>query len=409
MQITNRSKFLVSVMSFILLVSSACTAPKPAASTATPAAPTVPPTSTVEIKIIAPTQSVLATNSPQPEETQAPALESTIAETATATEMPTKELVPITATPMPIGLGRSHPFPMGEKIIAPNWEIQVLEYKRGEAAWNDLLAINPENPPAPPGQEYILVKLRAKSTYADKDQHELSSSDFKVTGDWLTAYQALPVTVPEPALSDTVISGNETEGWAAFLSALGEKNLMLIVDEVNNDRPDRFRYIALDPGAAVSLDVSLADIQPTSLGNSPDQPAPRSSKIFTQGWEAWVVDVVRGDPAWQMILQANPENEAPAEGMEYIAVKVHVRYLSAEDQAAFIDNFYFSASDSSGAVYDFTSLTNPPPALEVFLFPGGESEGWIVVQAARDANGTLLVFESLLDDTGENKRFFSLE
>ncbi len=47
-----------------------------------------------------------------------------------------------TSTPQPQGLTRNNPFPASTLVSAPNWDIQVLEVKRGDAAWQDIQAAN---------------------------------------------------------------------------------------------------------------------------------------------------------------------------------------------------------------------------------------------------------------------------
>jgi hypothetical protein len=307
-------------------------------------------------------------------------------------------------------MGRSNPYPPTEAVSAPNWDLQVMEFQRGDEAWNTLQTADSTNLAPPEGKEYVLVKIKAKCTYTDKDKHPISVNDFKVTGDQLIAYEAADgVMVPAPALDADLAAGEEAEGWAAYQVNKDEGNLILFLDEMANNNDDRLRFIALEAGASVNISPDLASIQPTDLGKTADKPAPRSAKINTQEWEVTVKEVMRGDEAWNMIKQADDANDPPPEGMEYTAVKVHVRYLGKPDQATRIDNFFFTSSDSSGVLYDFTSVTLPPPGLEVLLFPGGEYEGWVVLQSNKDAEGLVLVFESLLDTTGESLRYISLE
>jgi hypothetical protein len=307
-------------------------------------------------------------------------------------------------------MGRSNPYPPTETVSASNWVVQVIEFQRGNEAWNTLQTAESTNPAPPQGKEYVLVKIKAKCSYTDQDKHPISANDFKVTGDQLIAYEAADVVVvPAPALDADLAAEEEAEGWAAYLVNKDEGNLILFLDEMANNNDDRLRFIALEAGASVNISPDQVSIQPTDLGKTPDKPAPRAAKINTQNWEVTVKEIVRGDQAWNMIKQADEATDPPPEGMEYTAVKVHVRFLDKPDQAMRIDNFYFTSSDSSGVLYDFTSVTLPPPALEVLLFPGGEYEGWVVVQSNKDAKGLVLVFESLLDTTSESRRYISLE
>ena len=69
---------------------------------------------------------------------------------------------PATPTPLPIGYSRKNPLPRANLVTSPNWEIQVIEVRRGEQAWLDVQAANMFNEPAPAGMEYLLVKNSCK-------------------------------------------------------------------------------------------------------------------------------------------------------------------------------------------------------------------------------------------------------
>jgi hypothetical protein len=406
--------FTILIVLFSLAVAG-CGGAKPPTASLTQVVP--PATATANQEPVSPTQTPVPvfTNAPgetveQPGSTPTPGE----VDQPTVEAAPTDTLEPATesgtSTPQPEGMGRSNPYPPATVVNAPNWDFQVTAFQRGNEAWNSLQTADPTNPPPPDGKEYVLVSIKAKSTYADQEKHPISVSDFKVTGDQLVAYETSDMLVPpSPTLDANLASGEEAEGWIAYVVKKDEGNLMLFLDEMANNDDDRFRFIALEDGASVSIPSDLASIQPTDLGKNPDDPAPRTATVTTQDWQVAVKEVVRGDQAWKMIQQADEATEPPPDGMEYTAVKVHVRYIGLPDQPMRIDNFYFTSTDSSGQLYDFTTVTLPPPGLEVLLFPGGEYEGWVVVQSETGAQGLELVFESILDTTGESRRYISLE
>lgn len=347
------------------------------------------------------------TASPQPtQESSQGQVEPTKVPEATKTPAP-----PPTPTPAPIGLSRSNPFPRTDLVSAPNWDVQVVEVKRGESAWQDIQAANMFNEVAPEGMEYLLVKIHAKSTYADSDEHSISGCDFDVTGDKLINYTCSMASVvePDPQLDAKLFSGGETEGWAAYLVAQGEGNLMLVVDESFNFDSDARRYIALDDGASLDIPSDLASIKPTDAGKDRNAPAPRTEKVITEDWELLITDVIRGDEAWKMAQEANQFNDPPQEGFEYIAVKIHVRYIGTEDKPTNMDGTFFKSTGSAGILHDAPRVVDPSPQLDISLYPGGEFEGWIVVQASVGETNMMLVFEPLFDFSGNNKRFISLE
>ena len=316
-----------------------------------------------------------------------------------------------TPTPAPIGLSRNNPIPRSELVSAPNWDVQILEVKRGEDAWQDVQAANMFNEAAPEGKEYLLVKIYVKSTYADSEEHSISSCDFAITGDKLINYTCgmANVVAPDPQLDARLFANGEAEGWAAYLISQGESNLILVFDETFNFEDSTTRYIAIDDGASVSIPPDLTSIKSTNAGKERITPASREDKAITEDWEFSIKEVVRGDDALKKVQEANQFNELPADGFEYIAVKIQVRYISVEDKAANIDKYFFKTTGSENVLYDAPSVVDPNPSLNASLYPGGEYEGWVVLQVARLETGIILVFEPLFDFSGNNRRFISLE
>jgi len=311
---------------------------------------------------------------------------------------------------MPIGLSRNNPFPASDMASLTNWDVQVLEIKRGEDAWKDIQAANMFNEAPPAGMEYLLIKLWVKSKYADSNEHSIGGCDFAVTGDRLKLYTCSMSSVvePKPQLDAKLYTGGETEGWVSFAVTQGEGHLLIVFNEINN-LDDDIRYLALQEGTTISVSPQLADISPNDLGKERNNPALRTEKVITEDWEISVTDVIRGEEAWSRVVKANQFNDPPAAGMEYIAVKVHVRYIGLEDKAENIGGLFFKTTGSENVLYDSPSVVDPEPALDISLYPGGEYEGWVTVQAAIGETDVLLVFEPWFDFAGNNQRFIVLE
>jgi len=310
---------------------------------------------------------------------------------------------------LPIGTSRSNPFPRTGIISTQNWDIKVLEIKRGVGAWDDIKAANMFNEPPPKGWEYLLVKLWVKCTANDSEVHYIDSGYFKVTGDKLIRYSSAAVVEPEPQLDAKLYYGGETEGWVAFLVGKDENNLILIFDDVLSFSNDNVIFIALDDNASIQVPPELYDIKPTSIGTSRAGPAPFGETVTTENWQVKVVEVARGEKAWEMVQQANMFNDPPKEGMEYVVVKIKVRYISTQDKHEYIDDSYFKTTGNANVLYDLPLVVEPHPALDVTLYPGGEYEGWVVLQAKKGETGLMLVFEPLWDFSDRNRRFLSLE
>lgn len=310
-----------------------------------------------------------------------------------------------------LGMGRSNPYSISEVAVAPNWDVRVLEVKRGQPAWEDIQAANMFNRPAPDGKEYLLIKVRVKSTHPDSEEHAISGCDIVLTGDRLIRYDCSMenIITPDPSLMANLTSGAETEGWIAFLIGQAEGNLMLALDSSFGVDPGAVRFIALDAGAKFEISDDLAGIKPTNLGRQRTNPAALQEPVTTDEWQITLLKQIRGEEAWEMVRAANQFNDPPAAGMEYIAVRLHVRYIGSQEMAANIDEGAFRATGANNVLYANPMVVNPEPTLDIDLYPGGEYEGWIVVQAANGESNMLLYFNPMYSFDRESIRYLALD
>ncbi|MCK4897186.1 MAG: hypothetical protein KAS38_00305 [Anaerolineales bacterium] len=308
-----------------------------------------------------------------------------------------------------VGMSRANPFPPGETHSTPNWDIQVLESLRGDEAWQMLQEQNSFNDPPAEGMEFILIKIKAISTYEDSDEHNISNWDFKLTGSDLMRYEPASVVGPDPEVDATLYTGGETEGWISFEVGTGESNIILILDEMADWEEDHFRFFVVEAGASISVDQNLSQIQPTDLGVDRSSPAPFGETVITEDWEVEVKEVMRGDEAWQMIQSASSYSDPPEEGMEYVLVKVWVRNIGTSDSAGDMDGYSFKSTGSSNTLHDTPSVFAPEPELDVDLFSGGVYEGWIALSAAEGETNLMAVFIPWADWDDTNRRFIALE
>lgn len=312
-------------------------------------------------------------------------------------------------TPQPEpGMSRSNPVPMADVVEAPNWTIEVLEVVRGEEAWATIQAVNRFNDPPPDGMQYVLVRLKATSMYNDSESHSIGQNDFRLTGDRLILYDNAPIVVPEPELNAELYAGGVTEGWVALMAGQDEGQLMLVVDELLNFDDERYRFVALDPDAAVSVDSALFDVAPTGIGRTRNDPVSPGSPATTENWEITVTEIIRGQEAWTSIQAANQFNEPPPEGMEYVAVKLQVRYIGTADRPGNIDGSHFALTGEQNILYDWPAVVDPEPELDVSLFPGGQYAGWTVMMARTGEEQLLVRFEPPLEFTDDNVRYLAL-
>lgn len=329
--------------------------------------------------------------------------------TVAPTEQVQQPLVEPTLAPM--GYSRANPYPGTEMVSVPNWDVQVLETKRGADAWSAIQAANAYNDPAPEGMEYLLVKIHVKCKYADSDEHGISNYDFDVTGEKSILYTSSMASIvkPSPELDAELFADGETEGWAAYLVTQGESNLILVFDEMWSFTDNAKRYIALDSGASIRVPSDLYNISASTLGKDRKSPVPSNEKLVTEDWETSIQEVVRGDSAWQLVQEANQFNEPPDEGYEYIAVKFYVRYIGTNEESKNIDGSFYNITGSANILHELPSVVDPEPALDIALYPGGEYSGWVVFQSIIGETDLMFAFEETWNLFGDEVRYLALD
>lgn len=79
-------------------------------------------------------------------------------------------------------MSRENPYPVGASATTENWQVQVIEIKRGDESWQMIQQANQLNDPAPDGMEYLLVKIKVKSVSSKTDEQQISKNNFRLTG-----------------------------------------------------------------------------------------------------------------------------------------------------------------------------------------------------------------------------------
>jgi len=308
-------------------------------------------------------------------------------------------------------LTRSAPVPLGETVSTEQWSVTVLEVVKGDEAWTMVKAADESNHPPVEGMQYVAIRARVRNIDAEGGVRFMMSNDyFRVTGDANVVYPPPSVVAPSPILDANLYPGGEHEGWVVEQAAEGETNLMARFDDWVV-RDELKRYLALEDGASITsigTPSELAGIEPETTGTDLSGPAPIGERITTEDWQLRVVDVIRGEQAWQMAEEAHRLNYPPDEGKEFVAVRAHARYIGTEDGAAHIGASSFSTIGSAETIYGSPPIYDPDPALDVELFPGAEYEGWAILQIGKDETGLIAIFEPGGSAESE-KRFLSLE
>jgi len=282
---------------------------------------------------------------------------------------------------------------------------------RGDEAARAIANANQFNDPAPPGWQYLLATLKLTNISTEQTARSaLLGVDVRVTGQRSLLYDRASV-VPPRQLEGELFPGGSVEGQIAFLVPVDEGNLMFYVAEfLSFDRNGR-RFVAIDEGAVVRPDSVLATLTPTDTGASRANPAPLGVTTISENWEITVLEALRGIEAARRVAEANMFNEPAPEGEEYLLARVRARYLGRDDPdvMAQISQSDFRATGAANVVYERPLVVAPEPRLDAYLFPGGQVEGWLVVQVPADETGLTLVFQPGFALSDKNVRFFALE
>ncbi len=329
----------------------------------------------------------------------------------TAVASPTQPAQPApTATAAPVGFSRSNPHPVGSTVSLTHWNVAVVgEPIRGQEAWEMLREANMFNDPPAAGQEYLLVQMGIAHTRGTSEEETLG---LHVTGSTNVIHFSFDngQVPPEPILDNSLPGPAKSQGWEVYNLAEGEVNLVLIIDDLDNyEEPTQYLALTDAPPPAIPT-AELTSIQRTNVGVTTQEPAGMGDIATSAEWQVQVLEVVRGESAWQALQETNQYNDPPPAGFEYVLVRARVRYLGLTDEAQSISRFSnFVALNSSEEAYEGPSLVVPAPELSGSLFPGGEITGWLALQVADNDAAPLLKFEPYsFGDSDAEVRYFWL-
>jgi hypothetical protein len=172
-----------------------------------------------------------------------------------------------------------------------------------------------------------------------------------------------------------------------------------MIDDPRSGPAAATRYLALEPGATLlRAPADESDPSAVSIGRSVLAPAEPGSEVVTRDWSVRIVDAMRGADALRLVETANPRNADPAEGLEFVAIKLHARFHGEPGRSGLLSPSQFRVVDKDGKAYDVPIVLDVTPRLTRTLFPGGEHTGWAVFQVAPGDPNPLLRFEPFFPD-----------
>lgn len=319
-------------------------------------------------------------------------------------------VAPATLSPNTPGATRTNPLPAGSTLQAPGWEISLLETVHGDSAERMILDANMFNDPAPEGYAYLLAYIRATSTHADNQAHTIDAASFDLTGSAFELYSAPQIgqVLPEPALRAELRRGETAEGWVGFLVRAGESAFVLVYDDIETYDEGNTRYLALGDDIPQIPDDVFAAL-PSGRGADIREPAEMGDTLVTPDWELTVTRAIRGDRAWNMIYEANPYNEPPEDGMDYVVIYAEMRYLGEQDDWATLGGYHFVFVNDANEDFGANYAIEPDPILEGRFYPGAEFEGWAALQVPKNQEVPLLRFTPGFSWEDHNTRYIRLD
>jgi len=182
------------------------------------------------------------------------------------------------------------------------------------------------------------------------------------------------------------------------------------------DMPDPIEEIPIDQDLLDELFLSepSSEEMPPEVGMTRDKPYPTHTLVSTDNWDFQVRKVLRGESAWQVIQDDNPEHPAPPTGCEYLLIWMEVRCLI--DDAQYHDFSITEVYVTGDNLLRYRDVLKDAPMPEFYyrdIFTGMYMETWIDVLVPVDEGNLLMVFDKTdymeNSDTVETLRYVALE
>jgi hypothetical protein len=114
-----------------------------------------------------------------------------------------------------------------------------------------------------------------------------------------------------------------------------------------------------------------------------------------------VLEILRGEKAWERIKEASNSNKPPKAGSEYILARIRFQYLARGAPGNCIHELkesQFLALSAEGKKYDAPSLTPPKPELNAKLHSGDSVEGWAPFLVSQEDKKPIMTYG--VDESG---------
>jgi hypothetical protein len=164
--------------------------------------------------------------------------------------------------------------------------------------------------------------------------------------------------------------------------------------------------------AAMFLLIRCIDTPPPEQARSPLDPHPTGMPVVTtitfgdaystaiEAYDAriTVIEVLRGEKAWELLTKQNASNRKPDSGFEYVLARIRFEFAAKGkpgDKNYELREGQFEAFSSDASIqYPLAHAVPPNPRLAGTLHSGDSAEGWIVLTVAREDQTPVMVFRA---------------
>jgi len=124
-----------------------------------------------------------------------------------------------------------NPGQTGYMYSSPNWSIGVLDFERGQAAYNRIYNNNEFAADADPGMEYLCLYVKVERVGPGDGDMSVGVYDgwWKIVGDRRSIHDGGTIS-PEPELYADLMIGGSAEGWITRECFAGETGLIALVE-----------------------------------------------------------------------------------------------------------------------------------------------------------------------------------
>ncbi len=127
----------------------------------------------------------------------------------------------------PAGLNETFVVQMDDWLVGKvKFEVEMIDVKSGDEAWQIIKAGNMFNDPPGEGKEYIMAKFRIKVLETEEDEaFDLMFISFSaISGSGVEYSEFVSVAGVEPDLYNDLYEGAEHEGWKFFIVDEDDEN-----------------------------------------------------------------------------------------------------------------------------------------------------------------------------------------